>query len=101
VKSGCRCPPNRRSEWAADRPAGAHDLHEACSKGGGVAAGMHAPWVAQGADASACRGRRLCQADCRDLGAQSLHEIERYTAAADQKRLSRGAIAKLKPGNGV
>jgi hypothetical protein len=30
-----------------------------------------------------------------------LHEIERYTAAADQKRLSRGAIAKLKPGNGV
>jgi integrase len=34
-------------------------------------------------------------------GHKSLHEIERYTAAADQKRLSRGAIAKLKPGNGV
>jgi integrase len=30
-------------------------------------------------------------------GHKTLHEVERYTAAADQRRLSRGAIAKLKP----
>jgi site-specific recombinase XerD len=30
-------------------------------------------------------------------GHKTLHEIERYTAAADQRRLSRGAIAKLRP----
>jgi integrase len=30
-------------------------------------------------------------------GHQTLKEVERYTAAADQRRLSRGAIAKLKP----
>jgi integrase len=29
-------------------------------------------------------------------GHKSLREVERYTAAADQKRLSRGAISKLK-----
>jgi site-specific recombinase XerD len=29
-------------------------------------------------------------------GHKSLREVERYTDAADQKRLSRGAIAKLK-----
>jgi site-specific recombinase XerD len=29
-------------------------------------------------------------------GHKTLREIERYTDAADQKRLSRGAIAKLK-----
>jgi integrase len=30
-------------------------------------------------------------------GHKTLQEVERYTAAADQRRLSRGAIAKLKP----
>jgi integrase len=30
-------------------------------------------------------------------GHKTLAEVERYTTAADQKRLSRGAIAKLKP----
>jgi integrase len=29
-------------------------------------------------------------------GHKTLREVERYTAAADQKHLSRGAIAKLK-----
>jgi enterobacteria phage integrase len=29
-------------------------------------------------------------------GHKTLHEVERYTAAADQRRLSRGAIAKLR-----
>jgi hypothetical protein len=30
-------------------------------------------------------------------GHKTLHEVERYTAAADQRRLSRGALAKLRP----
>jgi enterobacteria phage integrase len=30
-------------------------------------------------------------------GHKTLHEVERYTAAADQRRLSKGAIAKLRP----
>jgi integrase len=31
-------------------------------------------------------------------GHKTLNEVERYTRAADQRRLSRGAIAKLRPG---
>jgi integrase len=34
-------------------------------------------------------------------GHKTLREVERYTAAADQKHLSRGAIAKLKREQGV
>jgi hypothetical protein len=34
-------------------------------------------------------------------GHKTLREVERYTEAADQKRLSRGAIAKLKREPGV
>jgi hypothetical protein len=34
-------------------------------------------------------------------GHKRLHEIERYTAAADQKQLSQAAIAKLKTGKNV
>jgi integrase len=62
-------------------------------------AGLPPECVPHGLRKAACRRlaemRSLRQAIAAVSGHKTIQEIERYTAAADQKKLSRDAIAKL------
>jgi integrase len=64
-------------------------------------AGLPPECVAHGLRKAQMRRLAECGASTKQIAAisghKTLQEVERYTAAADQRRLSRGAIAKLKP----
>jgi integrase len=63
-------------------------------------AGLPPECVAHGLRKAQMRRLAECGATAKEIasvsGHKTLREVERYTAAADQKHLSRGAIAKLK-----
>jgi integrase len=69
-------------------------------KRAGKAAGLPSECLPHGPRKSSMRRLAEGGATAKEIasgsGHKTLREIERYTAAADQKHLSRGAIAKLK-----
>jgi hypothetical protein len=84
---------DRRSTWPSYDAPRAHEADEAGREGGRAWTGMRAARAAQGGIAPPRRAWRLRQRDF--CSHKSLREIEHYTAAADQRRLSAAAMGKL------